>query len=121
MNFTSADVQKYSFLNNSIWRNDKAQTPTDLSTGQAGSDDWFESALPNADAVLQDFVYITYPSILTNTGFTSTRWFRNLRTDEQVHILAPCPSVTLPTPPILNPSVAQEYATFQCPSYLTSP
>lgn len=80
--FTPADVASgdYPFLTTrSVYRPDKA-----VSDGSWGytAVDWLESAVSDAPAVIADFSAILHPS-----NATSTRWHRNLGTNERCTVL----------------------------------
>lgn len=120
INITSAAASKYAFLQH-VWRDDKSQTATNLTAGIPGQDDWFESAYPNADAVLADVVSFVQPSVEPNYN---TRWFRSLNNGTPVTIIATCPTpsdLSAPSIPILDPNNQTEYSTVQCPTFLTQP
>jgi len=91
-NFNLTANSNFKFIKNKqIWRYDKLQS--DL-----GSLDWFESAIPDADSVLQDVGMMLHPEI----EFNHERiWFRNVAIGEGFDIegVAQCVSPYEPRPP----------------------
>ncbi|CAO3681340.1 unnamed protein product [Umbelopsis ramanniana] len=72
-NISSADQSKYKFLaNKALYREDGISTT-------AGGQDWLESAISMADAVLEDVIDAINPS----TNFTR-RWLRNVAANETI-------------------------------------
>lgn len=72
-NISSADQSKYKFLaNKALYREDGISTT-------AGGQDWLESAIAMADAVLEDVADAINPS----TNFTR-RWLRNVSANETI-------------------------------------
>lgn len=122
------DASQYPFIQQqNVYRDDKSQSPTNLAASPqvVGNDDWFESALPNADAVLKDMISITQPNV-TGSSY-STIWFRNIG-DNQIRVLSQCNIATdsqgnllpnSPVAPLLAPAVS--YTSVSCPSFLLNP
>ena len=101
----------YPFLTSGrVYRTDKLLSPQDPKNGSYGTD-WFESSLPNADIILQDFAKVLTPSAINSTY--ETRWLRNLAAGEvpastsasECHDPSVvCPGETAPSapPPVYN-------------------
>jgi len=84
----------YPFVkNNQVWREDRLQ---DINEGL----DWFETALAEADVVLEDVIAIIHPE-LHNYNY-QTIWFRNVARNESVSLVTSqsCidPNATLVSP-----------------------
>jgi len=108
--FSTSQMSSFKFLaNNNVWRNDRMIHNI--------ADDWFESAFPNADAVLNDMVSIVQPTV----GVKPRTWFRNIAKNEtQFTMIDMCNSLTAPTLPINAPSIAADNS-ISCPPFLLDP
>lgn len=88
-NFNLTPSSPFKFLKNGqVWRFDKLQS--DL-----GALDWFESAVPNADTVLEDLLTVFKPQV----KFPHTRvWFRNSYQGEPIVVegATKCPDYSAP-------------------------
>jgi len=95
-NFGLSSSSNFKFIaNGQVWRFDKLQN--DL-----GSLDWFESAIPNADAVLEDLLTIFKPEV----SFAHTRiWFRNSYFGDPVVVdgAGRCPNYSAPATDLADP------------------
>lgn len=106
--FSPSQVSSFKFLaNNNVWRDDRM-------VHNVGGD-WFESALSNADAVLNDMVSIVQPTV----SVKPRTWFRNVAKNEtQFVILDTCDSINAPALPINAPPAN---SSITCPTYLLNP
>ena len=126
LGFTSADIASglYPFLgNSSVWRNDAR-------VGYDSSDDWYESAIAEPDAVIADMLRLTVPAVSTPIASASSGylWFRNVAHGEPVNVLASpytCADPSAPAIPLLQQLQQQNgtsgYGGYVCPAFLLDP
>ena len=126
LGLTAADEAsgRYPFLSNSsVWRNDAR-------VGYEGSDDWYESAVAEPDAVIADILRLTAPSLTTATASATGGylWFRNVARNESVHVQADpytCVDPSAPAIPLLQQlqggGTAAVYGAYVCPAFLLEP
>lgn len=91
--FSDDDRGDFKFLRGEqVWRSDKLQNGN-------GGWDWFESAIPEPDVVLQDLMTFLAPS--ASSSRHTTTWFRNMALAEEVVISdnLTCPSLYAPLDP----------------------
>ena len=123
LGFTAADIASglYPFLtNSSVWRNDARE-------GYDGSDDWYESAVAEPDAVVADMLRLTGSNVPTpaTSATEGYLWFRNVARGEAVHVLSDpytCTDPSAPAVPLLQQlQVPSGYGAYTCPAFLLDP